>query len=228
MISKITTSRISIFANAKTERVYKASTSLSISEFNELAQAFAAFYKPVSAEEVIQPYGIPNSIQDDTELLFLVLYHLKTAVTYDVLGLSFGMSNRVAFNYVIGKLGKQILKRILEQKKSIPKRLFETKEAFESYFKDVDTIRIDATEYPTQRPVNEQDQRDRYTLKKLHALRCTVITTPVKRIDYLGDTVAGGKHQDHGLLKKKFPCSIDYFKHKTVSIDLGYLGLNKD
>ena len=106
--------RISIFSNAKTERVYKASTGLSICEFNELALDIALYYDPILPQDVIEPYGTASSIEDAKERLFLVLYHHKTAVTYDVLGLSFGMSNGVAFNYV--QLGKRILKTVLIQK----------------------------------------------------------------------------------------------------------------
>ena len=78
--------RISIFSNAKTERVYKASTGLSICEFNELALDIALYYDSILPQDVIEPYGTASSIEDAKELLFLVLYHHKTAVTYDVLG----------------------------------------------------------------------------------------------------------------------------------------------
>lgn len=164
MHMKPQSARISIFANAKTERVYKASTGLSISEFNELALDVASYYDPILPQDVIEPYGTASSIEDAKELLFLVLYHHKTAVTYDVLGLSFGISNGVAFNYV--QLGKQILKTVLTQKDCIPKRLFTNKAEFDAYFQDTAELRIDATECPTQRPVNQVDQEARYTSKK--------------------------------------------------------------
>ena len=72
------------------------------------------YYDPILPQDVIEPYGTASSTEDAKERLFLVLYHHKTAVTYDVLGLSFGMSNGVAFNYV--QLGKRILKAVLIQK----------------------------------------------------------------------------------------------------------------
>ena len=156
--------RISIFSNAKTERVYKASTGLSICEFNELALDIALYYDPILPQDVIEPYGTASSIEDAKERLFLVLYHHKTAVTYDVLGLSFGMSNGVAFNYV--QLGKRILKTVLIQKNCVPKRLFTDRAEFDAYFRDTDELRIDATECPTQRLVNELDQEARYTSRK--------------------------------------------------------------
>lgn len=164
MDTKSKLSRVSIFANAKTERVYKASTGFSINEFNELALDIALYYNPILSQDVVEPYGTSSSIEDAKELLFLVLYHHKTAVTYDVLGLSFGISNGVAFNYV--QLGKRILKTVLTQRNCIPKRLFTDKAEFDAYFQGTDELRIDATECPTQRPVNQADQEARYTSKK--------------------------------------------------------------
>ena len=49
----------------------------------------------------------------------------------------------------------------------LPKRIFSNAKDFESYFLNVPDILIDATESPTQRPDNEDEQKDRYSKKNI-------------------------------------------------------------
>ncbi|MFN3378071.1 MAG: transposase family protein [Runella zeae] len=78
---------------------------------------------------------------------FFLLYHYKVATTYDVLAISFGIGRATAHNTIT--LLNPILKKVLEDDKVLPKRMFSNTKDFESYFLNVPGILIDATESPT-------------------------------------------------------------------------------
>ena len=54
-----------------------------------------------------------------------------------------------------------------------------------------------------------------------------MISNASKWILYIGKT-AFGRHHDYGLLKKEFDPSEQWFEGKSVLVDLGYLGFEKD
>ena len=178
------------------------------------------FHSPNSLEGIPEGFGRQTVFQQSNEALFFLLYHHKTAVTYDVLGLNFGISRAAAYTTVASL--KPILKQVLHQLSALPKRLFQTQTEVDDYFLGVADLSIDATEIPTQRPGNQQEQEAHYSKKKhQHSVKNTVISSADKRIYYLGKTVVGINH-DYGLFKKEFPSNLDLFANQNVLVGLGY------
>ena len=111
-------------------------------------------------------FGNNSTFQNPEEALFFLLYHHKVATTYDVLAICFGIGRATAHNTIT--LLKPILKKVLENENALPKRIFSNTTEFESYFSNVPDLLIDATETPTQRPDNENEQKNRYSKKNIN------------------------------------------------------------
>jgi len=158
--------RTSIYTNLKSSRSYSASTGLTQQEFEELATDFCLLYH---VEEHSFPANFGNQIafSDGKELLFLLLFYKKVYPTFDILALSFGVSNATAHQYV--QLAKSILHTVLAQRNVLPKRFFKDEEEFQEFFKEVEELLIDATERPIQRPANQEIQEESYSVKKNNA-----------------------------------------------------------
>jgi hypothetical protein len=155
--------RSSIYQNVRTDREYRSATGLSKAQFEQLAVKFKEYYQVVEWE-FPQNFGHERAIKQAEEGLFLVLFYLKSYPVLDVLAMSFGMSRGAVSRYLT--LFKSILKAVLQQEGVLPHRCFESKQQLEEALKDVPLLRIDATERPTQRPGNEQQQQDQYSGKK--------------------------------------------------------------
>lgn len=155
--------RTSIYQNLKAKRSYLASTGLNQSEFEELAESFCTFYH---RETYSFPENFSNepAFTDGKELLFLLLFYKKVYPTFDVLALSFGVSNATAHPYI--QVAKAILRRTLAQHQVLPKRFFADAAEFEKFFEGVEEVFIDATERPIQRPENKEIQQESYSVKK--------------------------------------------------------------
>lgn len=164
--------RVSFFVNASSDRSYRASTGLSKKDFIDLAEKFSHYYKPTILVGYPEGFGNESIFQNPSEALYFLLYAHKTSLSYDVLGLNFGMSRSAAHQAEI-KL-KPILKSILRDEGALPKRLFENVEEMEAYFDGVEALLIDATEIPMHRPDNEDTQKERYSKKNIS----TVVKTP--------------------------------------------------
>lgn len=158
--------RISIYHNLKSQRSYSASTGLTPTEFEELAEEFCHFYD-VTESDFPKNFGNSIAFPDGKELLFLLLYYKKVYPTFDVLALNFGVSNATAHSYI--QLAKNILKAVLIKRNLLPKRIFKDVEEFEAFFKDTDELFVDATERPLQRPANQAEQEESYSVKKSSA-----------------------------------------------------------
>ena len=158
--------RISIFANLKSDRQYKATTGLSKEEFNELAGKFSQYYTPYVLVDIPEGFGNDNIFQNPSEALFFLLYYHKTAVTYDVLAINFGIGRSTAHNSIA--FFKQVLKQVLLTEGALPKRLFSDATALETYFSTVSDLLIDATETPTQRLDSKEEQEARYSKKNIN------------------------------------------------------------
>jgi hypothetical protein len=215
--------RISVYFNAKTDTHYSASTGLTLEEFNLLFQSFGKHYHAPS-NEFPEGFGNEFILSDAREALFFILYHLKTDLSYEVLGLNFGMSKGTAHKNVV-KL-KPYLKCILQFNQVLPKRLFEKKADFDDYFKGIDDLYIDATEIPIQRPQNKEFQYDSFSVKQhQNGVKNTIISDHSKYIYFLGKTTPAGRTHDYQLLKNDFTPTTNFFKEKSVKVDTAYLGM---
>lgn len=218
--------RISVYLNAKNSAHYSASTGLNLEEFNLLFELFEKhYYAPKN--EFPEGFGNEFILSDAREALFFILYHLKTDLSYELLGLNFGMSKGTAHKNV-AKL-KPYLKLILQMNQVLPKRIFEHQKDFDIYFEGVDDLCIDATEIPIQRPQNKDFQYNSFSVKQhQNGVKNTVISNSTKYIYFLGNTTPAGRTHDYQLLKNDFSPSSNFFKEKTVRIDTAYIGMVKE
>lgn len=155
--------RSSIYQNVKTDREYRSATGLSKAQFEQLAVKFKEYYQVVEWE-FPENFGQERAIKQAEEGLFLVLFYLKSYPVLDVLAMSFGVSRGVVSRYLT--LFKSILKTVLQAEGVLPHRSFESKQHLEEALKEVPLLRIDATERPTQRPQDEQQQKGQFSGKK--------------------------------------------------------------
>lgn len=158
--------RTSIYHNLKSGRSYLASTGLTQQEFEELAEDFCALYSR-EVHSFPENFGNQPSFLDGKELLFLLLFYKKVYPTFDVLALSFAVSNATAHHYI--QVAKVILRRTLAQRQVLPKRFFKDDTDFQEFFEGVEELFLDATERPIQRPENKEVQKESYSVKKNNA-----------------------------------------------------------
>lgn len=217
--------RNTIYSNLRTERDYTSSTGLTKSEFDIIATDFCELYQ-VAKHQFPENFGNEPAFPDGKELLFMLLYYKKTALTFDLLGLSFGVVRSTAHNYI--EAAKIILKAILDRRKLIPVRFFKNETDVQEFFKGIPDLMIDAVERQMQRPGNQEEQKSAYSVKKKFcAFKNTVITSRNKFIYFLSKTVLSGKIHDFNLLKQDFLSFPNAFISHTVWVDLGYLGIDK-
>jgi len=152
----------SIFNNVHTDAHYRASCGLSLSDFNELFEVFEKIYE--TKKEVLYAKKKQPVLTDKREALFFILYHLKTGVTFRILGISFGFSSGTAQSYV--ERLKPYLKKSLETLGCVPKGLFSNQEEFDKAFEGIEDLYIDCTEIPVERACEYEKQKLFYSGKK--------------------------------------------------------------
>lgn len=210
----------SIFENLHTERQFKSSTGLSRVKFEELAETFAVYYRP---KEAATPYSKPPVLTDPKEALFFILYYFKTGLTYQVLGLNFGISDYAAHSYK--KYIIPFLKQALAEKQALAHHIFEDQADFDRAFEDIDDILVDGYEIPIERSSDKEEQKDCYSgKKKRHTLIGLVISDLSGRIIYMSDLYPGSQ-VDMSIFKWELP---DYnYEKLRVWLDSGFQGIKK-
>lgn len=151
----------------KNDREWRATTGFDQSRFEKLLKVFEAGYKSKFGKSLNerQSEGLKEaSLKSYEDLLFFTLFGLKSGVTFDVLGFVFGMDVSNAQRNQV--LGITVLEAGLGQSGHLPKREFESPEAFAAWFKGQTTLILDVTEQRVQRPKNNEVQRKYYSGKK--------------------------------------------------------------
>jgi len=217
------------------DRQFRALTGLDKQSFNQLAVIFsecdqeqkARHYAEYEAYYDRKPSsGGKPALKTPSERLFLTLFYLKTYPTFDVLGFTFNCSGKTAYENVYKCLS--ILEAALEKLEVLPKRNFESVEAFKKFIGGNQDILIDVTERLHHRKKEQEAQKKYYTRKKkAHTVKNTIIALPTQQVLFTGATVLGAIH-DFRLLKEEFPPEKAWFTQVNVWVDLGYLGIAKN
>lgn len=155
------------YQDVRNDRQWKASTGLSGEQFFKLVTLFGQAYERLLGEsmEVRQSNSSGTStFKTYEDLLFFTLYSVKSGLTYDLLGLTFGLDGANA--YQNQALGLRVLRAALEQGGYMPKRNYKTIEEFKEHWSEEGEILMDATEQLRQRPGNQQEQKENYSGKK--------------------------------------------------------------
>ncbi len=155
------------YRDIRNERQWKSSTGLSENQFQRLAELFGQTYEDLFGQSLEARQN--NSSTDSTfpsyaDLLFFGLYSLKSGLTYDLLGLTFGLDGANA--YKNQALFLRVLESTLEQHGHLPQRVYNTVEEFKAHLLEEEELLIDVTEQRRQRPTDEEDQREDYSGKK--------------------------------------------------------------
>lgn len=151
----------------KNERQWRSSTGYDEKRFRKLLTLFEQTYLKIFGKTLPERQSAgpkKSAILSTDDLLFFTLFSLKSGLTYDLLGLVTGMDGATAKRNQ--DTGITILKSMLFDHNFAPVRSFDTVLEFENYFRKYDTLIIDATEQPIQRPGDEYDQKNNYSGKK--------------------------------------------------------------
>ena len=158
--------KISI-SDLKNERQWRSSTGYDQKWFCKLLILFEQTYLKLFGKTRPQRQADgpgKSSIASTEDLLFFTLFSLKSGLTYDLPGLVTGMDG--ATDKRNQDLGITILKSTLSEQKFAPARSFSSVDEFEKCFHQYDTLIIDATQQPIQRPLDEYEQKANYSGKK--------------------------------------------------------------
>lgn len=157
------------YKDIRTERQWRAATGLSKDQFFKLVPLFKSTYESLFDESIEDRQNnstIESTFKTYADLLFFGLYSFKSGLTYDLLGLTFGLSNSNA--YQNQSIIIRVLEVTLENAGCMPKRSFSNEDELKDFLTKETTLLIDATEQRVQRPDNEQDQKSDYSGKKKH------------------------------------------------------------
>ena len=145
----------------------RAVTGMSFVQFKNLLPLFEQAYQnryQLSLSNRVAQQESRSKLSKPHERLFFILFQLKNAATFDVLGCTFGMNGSNARKNFVS--GLEVLKLALKEANLLPKQEFEDEKDLLDFLQNNKELWIDATEIPIQRPDNEQLQKDLYSGKK--------------------------------------------------------------
>src|SRR4051794_31004704 len=157
------------YKDIRNERQWKAMTGLSQQEFTFLSSAFGMAYEQINGIALQQGatnLGKAVVLSSYEECLFFTLFELKTAQSFDCLGVLFNMDGSSAQRNFIKYL--QVVELALQQQGALPRHSFPSLSEFKKYVQGEEELIVAATELRTQRPAAKQQQQQRYSGKKKH------------------------------------------------------------
>lgn len=155
------------YREVRNDRQWKASTGLSEEQFFRLVKLFSQSYESLFGESMEERQNNSSGVstfKTYEDLLFFTLYSVKSGLTYDLLGLTFGLDGANA--YQNQALGLRVLRAALEQGGYMPIRNYKNIEEFKEHWSEEGEILMDATEQRRQRHGNQQEQKEDYSGKK--------------------------------------------------------------
>lgn len=154
-------------SDLKTDRQWRAATGFDQVRFEKLLVGFTSSYFNLYGKSVAERQAdieVTPSLTSEEELLFFTLFSLKAGLTYDLLGLVCGMDAANAKRNQ--ELGLRVLEQALATADCLPKREFKNAAEFAEYLKNEKTLIFDGTEQRTQRPSDDEAQKENYSGKK--------------------------------------------------------------
>ena len=204
----------------------RATTSLTVGEFDALARQFALLWEGQQLEQTAagaprqrQPGGGGKGALATPELkLFFILFYDKAYPTQDLMGLLFGFTQGQVRDWV--RRLTAAVGRLLPLHK--PARRVRDLRELLAREPALQEVIIDGTERRLPRPVHAGRQRRHYSgRKKRHTVK-NVIVTAQGRVRWCSPTVPGRRH-DKAVTEKE---RLRLPKEVTVLADSGFEGLN--
>lgn len=156
------------YKNIKSSRQWSATAGMKEDKFMELSSHFEKAYVGIFGMEMHerQKNSTNKKIHFRTykDLLFFILFSIKSGLTYDALGLVFGMTGSNA--KAIQTFGLKILKITLRNISMAPAREFPGAAEFKKLIPSDEPIIVDGTEHRTQRPKDKEVRKERSSGKK--------------------------------------------------------------
>lgn len=149
------------------ERQWRAAIGADQARFEKLLVLFTASYCEFFGHSVAQRQAdlkVTPSLQSEQELLFFPLFSLKAGLTYDVLGFVSGMDAANAKR--TQTLGLQVLEQALRTAHCLPRRPVAHAAEFAEYCQHEEPLIFDGIEQRSQRPRDNETQKDHYSGKK--------------------------------------------------------------
>jgi hypothetical protein len=159
------------YKDIRDDRQWRASTGLNKEQFFDLVKEFKITYEDFLGETLEERQSSSTNeskLRTYEDLLFFILYSIKSGLTYDLLGLSFDMDRGGAFRQQTFSL--RILEMTLQRLGHMPKRFYENLQDFKTQMAEHEEIILDASEQRRQRPQDQEDQKDDYSGKKKDTL----------------------------------------------------------
>jgi hypothetical protein len=159
----------SSYKDLRNERQWKAVTGLTQVEFTSLSPAFGTAYEHihgVGLQQGMANLGKEGVLSSYEECLYFTLFQLKTAQSFDCLGVLFNMDGSSAQRNFTKYL--QVLELALQQQGALPRRSFANLTEFRKYLQSEAELIADATELRTQRPADKDKREQNYSGKKKH------------------------------------------------------------
>jgi hypothetical protein len=213
----------------RTDRMCKALTGLTVSEFNNLAVDFEWNYKEYEAKRKKDRVrkiggGRTSKLETVKEKLFYVLWYMKTYPTFDVASFSVGFARSSACTWMHDLL--PILEQTMKRKLVLPVRRISDPEEYFRLFPEAKEVFVDAVERLKQRPKKKKAQNKTYSgKKKAHTRKSVVVTDKKKRILVVTKQKSGRRH-DKRLADKESVFEM-IPKKITVFTDTGFQGEQK-
>ena len=213
-----------------TDRTMKALTGLTRSAFHALVPAFGqALYDKAlhrtPARQRLPGGGGPAKLKTAEAKLFFILMYVKCYPTFDVAGVLYGVHRSRAHLWTQDWL--PVLEKTLGQKMVLPERQIHQVEAFFHRFPTAQTLFVDGSERPTQRPQDSTEQKSYYSGKKNDPPVSTFSSATINGVFWPFIPPAPGSHHDYKMFKDwpppdRLPDGVIYWT------DSGFQGLRTD
>lgn len=156
-----------IYRNIKNDRQMRSSTGMNKEMFEKLLILFEKSYETLEGASVSERNRV--NVQElvftnYADMLYLVLFYLKTGLTLDVIGVIYGKDGGQMGRFI--EKYKTILINALAVQDFLPKRSFGSVAEFQRYLQGEHELIIDATEVPIQRSKDKLKQQEQYSGKK--------------------------------------------------------------
>lgn len=212
----------------RSDRLSKALTGLSITEFSELESQFRwnlKEYRIKQRPNRQRQYGggRRGKLATAQEQLFAILLYLKGYPTYDLFGFLFELDRSNACRFVQHML--PVLEQTLGRQLVLPKRRIGSIDEFMEAFPEIKDVLIDGTDRRVKRPVKVKRQKKLYSGKQKTTTRKNIIVTNDKGTVLVLSPTKSGRRHDKRLMEK---AGLDQLPPNVAAwVDTGFQGLQK-